>query len=187
MIYGFNEKKEKVPILNLGFPVGAIFLSVNPTNPSTYLGGTWVQIKDTFLLACGDIYEAGDEGGESEVLLTGAQSGIKAHKHDFTQPSIDLGSHYHETSGNGEYFVTSKESSANNTRVDYSNSGNRMVDGSTDVSEAHFRHWKKTNTVNLGTKTATGGAVRNATAQDATEAHNNMPPYLAVYVWKRTA
>lgn len=33
-------------------------------------GGTWQQIKDVFLLASGDSYEAGSTGGEASVVLT---------------------------------------------------------------------------------------------------------------------
>ena len=186
MIYGFNEKKEKVPILDLGFPVGAIFLSVNSANPSTYLGGTWVQIKDTFLLACGDIYEAGDEGGEAEVTLTGAQSGVKAHTHGFTQPQVTLGSHTHRGSNTGEYFVMSDNPSAWNTRVAYNSDGSVRVN-STHNDDYSYHNRTYTSSTDLGTKTATGGAVQTKAAENASEAHNNMPPYLAVYVWQRTA
>ena len=41
-------------ILNIIYPVGSIYMSTNSTNPSTLFGGTWKQIKDRFLLACGD-------------------------------------------------------------------------------------------------------------------------------------
>lgn len=36
-------------ILNIIYPVGSIYLSWNSTNPSTYFGGTWVQLKGGFL------------------------------------------------------------------------------------------------------------------------------------------
>lgn len=47
-------------------------------------------------------------------------------------------SHNHSTSFDGEYFVTTEESSANNTRVNYASSGNRWVDGQS--SQSHFHH-----------------------------------------------
>ena len=54
-------------ILETMYPVGAIYLSVNSINPNTLFGfGSWVQIKDTFLLAAGDTYSAGSTGGEAE-------------------------------------------------------------------------------------------------------------------------
>lgn len=45
------------------YPIGSIFISTVNTNPSTYFGGTWEQIKDRFLLACGDTYSNGAIGG----------------------------------------------------------------------------------------------------------------------------
>ena len=37
-------------------------MSVNSTNPSNYFGGTWEQIKDRFLVACGSTYSNGATG-----------------------------------------------------------------------------------------------------------------------------
>lgn len=45
-----------VNVLDLIYPIGSLYLSVNSTNPSTLFGGTWEQIKDRFLLATGDTY-----------------------------------------------------------------------------------------------------------------------------------
>ena len=52
------------------YPVGSIYLSVNSTNPGTIFGGTWEQIKDRFLLACGSTYSNGSTGGEAKHTLT---------------------------------------------------------------------------------------------------------------------
>lgn len=75
-------------------------------------------------------------------------------------------SHSHYTSTAGEYFVTSEQSAASNQRITPSSSGTRYVDAQT-VSHAHHR-----------TATAASGE---------SGAGKNMPPYLVVYIWKRTA
>ena len=71
------------------FPIGYVYISVNNTNPGTIFGGTWEQIKDTFLLACGDKYANGATGGESEVKLTVDQ--MPRHKHDIEMTSGGVG------------------------------------------------------------------------------------------------
>ena len=52
-------------ILEQTYPVGAIYISTNNTSPASLFGGTWQQIKDTFILAAGDTYAAGATGGEA--------------------------------------------------------------------------------------------------------------------------
>lgn len=134
-------------MVNLIYPVGSIYMSVNSTSPATLFGGTWEQIQDTFLLASGTTYTNGDTGGSADATLV---------------------SHNHQQAS-GEYFVTSDKSEANNTRVAYSSSGNRLVDGQTDTSTSSFHHRLSTTTEG---SSGTGA---------------NMPPYLVVNVWKRTA
>lgn len=134
-------------LIDVIYPIGSIYMSVNSTSPQTLFGGTWEQIKDTFLLASGDTYANGTTGGSADAVVV---------------------SHNHATNTSGEYFVTSESSEANNTRVTYSSSGNRYVDGMTSNSTP-FHH-----------RVGTGYVGSSGTGK-------NMPPYLAVYVWKRTA
>lgn len=62
------------------YPVGALYWSSSPTDPSEIFGGTWKQIKDIFVLAAGDTYKAGETGGEAEHTLTVTE--MPEHWHD---------------------------------------------------------------------------------------------------------
>lgn len=55
----------KKMLLDYEHPVGSLYWSSNPTNPSELFGGTWTQIKDKFVLSAGDIYNVNDTGGNS--------------------------------------------------------------------------------------------------------------------------
>lgn len=48
------------------------WVSDDPTSPASFIGGTWEQIKDKFILAAGDTYAAGSTGGEESVKLVNA-------------------------------------------------------------------------------------------------------------------
>lgn len=128
-------------ILETVYPVGAIYLSVNSINPNTLFGfGSWVQIKDTFLLAAGDTYSAGSTGGEAEHTLTAEE--MPAHTHDFNRHQLWRTETVPESGESDGYGVSNK-----------------------------------TLTVYRDTTTITGNG----------QAHNNMPPYLSVYMWKRVS
>lgn len=70
-------------IIDLIYPVGSIYMSVNSADPGTLFGGTWQQIKDRFLLSAGDTYAAGNTGGSADAVVV---------KH-FHQPSTGDGFH----------------------------------------------------------------------------------------------
>ena len=128
-------------MLDKAYPVGSIYMSVNSANPQTLFGGTWVQIKDKFLLSAGTTYKAGSTGGEATHTLSISE--MPAHAHEM-----------YSSNGGGDGTWTP-------------NTGTYLVDS---VSTEKKTWWAQ-----LGMNTAGGGA-----------AHNNMPPYLTVYVWKRT-
>ena len=86
-------------LMKLIYPVGSLYWSSKSTNPASLFGGTWVQIKDRFVLACGDTYtSSGATGGASSVTLS--VSNMPSHNHSFT-PSGTVSSHSHTiNSGN---------------------------------------------------------------------------------------
>ena len=117
------------------YPIGAIYMSTNSTNPSTLFGGTWEQIKDKFLLASGDIYVNGSIGGEASHTLT----------------VNEMPSHNH----------------GSDIRIHQNNGGNKNMNRTTWSSSGDSGGQFSTHN--------TGG----------NQAHNNLPPYLSVYMWQR--
>ena len=160
---------------NLIYPVGSIYMSVNDVNPATLFGGTWEKIKDAFLLASGDVYSNGATGGEATHTLTKDEMPSHTHtqnSHNHTQNSHNhtQNAHHHEMTGSktvsiepGSYLrigYVGKEASKNTANTTATNKATTA-----------------TNKATTATNQNTGGG----------QAHNNMPPYLAVNVWKRTA
>lgn len=147
-------------IVNLIYPVGSIYMSVNNVSPATLFGGTWEQIKDTFLLSAGDTYAAGVTGGEAEHTLSVAELPDHIHhSHGFAQGGSDDWS-----------FVTVKREGHAKTQVATSSSSGKYAITNTSTDNISYPYYTLEDEPELK-----GGA------------HNNMPPYLAVYVWKRTA
>lgn len=134
-----TDAVNKQSLLSLIYPVGSIYMSVNAANPQTFLGGTWEQIKDTFLLAAGTTYTAGSTGGEATHTLTTSE--MPKHSH-----SIKFGG------GDAAQTIVVSRSYVQSNKWWWSDASDAIV------QEA-------------------GGS----------SAHNNMPPYLTVYMWKRTA
>ena len=128
------------------FPIGYIYMTTSSNfDPNNTFGGTWIRIKDRFLLADGDNYTNGDTGGESTHTLTINE--LPSHKH------------YVGNSENAKFWFLGKP-------------GGAAQDSSQGVS---FSGTNGRNTT-LETTEVGGG-----------NSHNNMPPYLVVKMWKRTA
>lgn len=124
-------------ILDLVYPVGSIYMSINSTNPSTLFGGTWVawgsgRVPVGVNTSQSAFNTAEKTGGEINHTLTVAE--LPSHAHPIPQ-------HYGGGSLHG--WVQRID------EVDYT------------MSETGY----------------TGSG----------QAHNNMPPYIVCYMWKRTA
>ena len=152
------DNKYLEDILDLLYPIGTIYMSMNSTSPSIWFGGTWVQIEDVFLLSAGSIYTAGDTGGEAEHQLTVAEMPWHGHQ---VRLHNNAG-----TTGTAYYY-------------------NGATKTNSTAAQSPGLTWKGT-TFNA----AQGGAgdqVGGADPVGGDGAHNNMPPYLVVYMWQRVA
>lgn len=126
-------------LIDLIYPVGSIYMSVNNVSPQTFFGGTWVPITDRFLIGAGNTYAAGGTGGSATHTLT----------------VNEMPNHYH------------------------------ILKVATSTSTASDAGWRAS-----GVKAYSSQQIESPTDNikdtGGNDAHNNMPPYLAVYMWKRT-
>ena len=142
--------------VDLIYPVGSIYMSVNATNPKELFGGTWEKIQGRFLLGMSSSYPAGSTGGEATHTLTTSE--IPYHNHNIGQE------------GNTSKILPTQIAVGDSSQSEYVTTLQGGASG-----------WYKSSVAWDGRI-----STRNQTSPYG-QAHNNMPPYLAVYIWKRTA
>jgi len=149
------------------WPIGAVFIAVVDTSPATLLGyGTWSAFATGRMLIGLD---AGAAGWDT-VEETG---GGATHSHAFTQPTAhaDVLNHLHTlATGSG---ATGNFSQVIGT-VDTSSGGTGATPTQTTLAT------RSGNPVS-------GGVASQAHANGAVTDGSTMPPYITVYMWKRTA
>ena len=196
-------------------PVGSLYwTSVNENPATTFGGGTWEQIKDKFILAAGDTYSQGATGGSATVTLTTEQ--MPSHSHETNSLTNSSGTAITTTgtqSANPNFYGTkvsasfggvmgSGQNGATISKLSvtapfsYTNSINsadwicNWASGTGSnffnckfnytpagsLSGNHYHNFEHKH----GTTTAGG-------LNGTTQAHDNMPPYIVQYCWKRTA
>ena len=157
-----NDLKEAM------YPVGSIYTTTKSDNPSSLLGfGYWSKIEDKFLLGAGNSYTAGTTGGAATVTLTANQSGLKVHNHTIA--------HSHTPSDTSRNFMSRTNHSHGITETGSPTGTHHYV-----PKIASSDNWYGVTAIPQST-TTTG----SNTAANASEAHNNMPPYKVVNIWER--
>lgn len=152
------------------FPVGAVFIAVVNTNPATLLGyGTWSAFAAGRMLvglnaSDTDFDTAEETGGAKTVTLTANEMPSHTHTQD---------AHTHTQNAHSHVLTELRDATTGGAATnialtaDTSSTLGTKVTGSTTA----------TNQNATATNQNTGGG----------EAHNNMPPFIVVYMWKRTA
>lgn len=160
----------KSDLANKLYPVGSIYMSVNATNPAELFGGTWEQIKGRFLLGVGpnDANTTDWWGSEPEGRVN-APAGELGGESWHTLTVDQMPSHAHIEMANNTFSTPDGRS--------------RLVDSSDNGENAGFIF--DLNKHPLGGWNT--GTVIETMPSGGSSPHNNMPPYLAVYMWQRTA
>ena len=159
-------------IIDLIYPVGAIFMSTVNKNPETYLGGTWVAWGSGKVPVGVDT----NDSNFNTVEKTGGSANAVAVSHTHTQASHD-----HSPSGGSNYgFAIYKAGSGvGRVKVNTSN-GTRYTfvgkSGSADADSSGLLWYKKTSDETPAI---------NSSGEDG--AGKNLQPYITCYMWKRTA
>lgn len=173
------------------YPVGFIMITADNVNPGTRFGGTWQQIAGgRCLIGANSTYPAGSTGGAATHQLTVNE--MPLHNHGVTVSSS--GNHKHNR---GTMDITGTFAGDDSARAAhygaaptgaFYDAGRVNLDLESDsgsgtrVGFQASRTWTgETNSAGAHDHTVT---IRNA---GGGAAHNNMQPYLAVYIWQRTA
>lgn len=173
------------------YPVGAIYTSIDDTDPGTLFGGTWTRLTDTFLYAV--------PSGQSDQSATTKTDGSKdavavAHTHTISSFSVTSNNHHHGATANGSNpaFLAMHASSASDIGVaarrvssNASGSGNAGVPGRSWGTS--YGYDAVLNTANATVTTTIPQKSTASQSPTASATNANMPPYMKVYMWKRTA
>lgn len=161
------------------YPVGSIYLSLSTTfNPNNVFDGTWERISNSFLYASENGQGVGSTGGSADAVVV-------EHNHTQNSHNHTQNAHNHATGDSTytKFLATNKNIAVNGTHRAFPATGSSAYlvyasDNGTSIGEV-------TGTAN---KTATNNsqtATNNPTGESGTG--KNMPPFLTVNMWKRTA
>lgn len=160
-------------IVDLIYPVGSIYMSVNSTSPATLFGGTWVRWGN------GRVPVSVNES-ETEFNTVEKVGGEKIH----AMTTAEMPSHTHSvksqtatTSTNGKHTHSGY---SNQDIASGTSSKNRIVKGGDNtISGFLLENGDHNHTVTIPASTT--GSNGNGVG------HNNLQPYITCYMWKRTA
>ncbi len=186
-------------IIDLLHPVGSIYMSLTDSTVAAVeakFGGTWEKIEDRFLLAASSSYTVDSTGGSANAVVV-------SHTHELAgtnAKAVDVSGHTHGLAGSGakavdvgghthtEYAGINEASSGLFTSITGTRSyPNTHIIGGAGKTSSNGGHGHTL----TGNTTSAGGHGHSLTGSTKSTGESgtgkNMPPYLAVYMYKRTA
>ena len=181
--YLLNNLFTKTETINAVYPVGSIYMSVNNTNPGTYLTDTtWVA------LGSGRV-PVGVDSSDTAFNSVEKTGGAKTH----ALSTDEMPNHSHSLSGNFSFSGNTGAQSAKHKHNWYGDKSKGSQEdsaynaGNNGVSKyrGYMTDEETTNHTHsfLGSITLSGNTGGNGSSYP----HNNLQPYITCYMWKRTA
>lgn len=172
-VSGDAEILNKPTVITLAdvYPIGSIYISVVSTNPNTLFGfGTWSAFATGRTLV-------GLDSGQTEFDTVEETGGSKTH----TLTTDEMPTHTHIQDAHTHTITDPGHTHGQSIR----NSGTTGTVGTQGASTAN------NSTAGTTASGTTGISINDATATNQNagggQAHNNLQPYIVVYMWKRTA
>jgi microcystin-dependent protein len=174
-----GEMPTSATIVDLIYPVGSIYLSVNSTNPAQLFGGSWQQISQGRMLM-----GAATQGSiQQNTGNTGLFGTLDSNELNYKFGVGQLGGKYRHTLTAAESGLPSHVHPAGTDRAYASAPAGTTIGEKGAASGTAFYAPSIASDSNWYTQQNTGS---NNTAA-AQNPHNNMPPYMTVNIWERTA
>ena len=178
-----SVKNNLTTIASQLYPIGAVYITVLAHNPADLFGGQWVKLPaGKMLINEGDGFNLNETGGEKEHMLTEAEMPAHAHVLDgkgrIQTNTVELKGNisYSQSGDNGGGLAKYKSSNGIVKVESYygeqtrkGDSGDSAINLNIDASHFHTLDLSSLSMQRAG----------------ASVAHNNMPPYLVVNMWKR--
>ena len=170
-----TDNLDKTSILDFVYPVGSIYMSVDPRNPKDFLGGTWVswgagRVPVGVNSSDPDFKDAGKEGGEKTHTLSVSE--MPWHNHEGTYSTVEMNTINTRPTGG-----TLERLGVNTYTVKY------------DINEQTQEY--RVSPAGGNPLEVENGTVTNSQygvcPNGSGAAHNNLQPYITCYMWKRTA
>ena len=166
---GFSKPQD---IVDLIYPVGSVYISIDNVNPNAKFPGsvtTWVRVaKGKFIAGVGT---GTDANGETKFIAEGDNDNGE---YDVTLDASQMPSHNHylSTPGNGQHTGRISETTYLHDQASFADLNYQAP------NNANFEY------ILHGTDRVASSGLTSPKGGD--QPHTNIPPYMGMYIWKRT-